>query len=219
MTDPAVLLTVGTALVVGFVAALVPVVTAEVYLAAVVSVVTGPVGIACAAALAVGQTVGKCLLFAGARRGRDWALHRADAGDGEADDGRPRGRLARGRAALASGRTALVRRSATLLLADRAVRGAGAVLRRHAAGPWSRFTAWCSRGLGLLDRPWPAAGVLLASAAVGMPPLAATSVAAGARRTGPALFAGCTLVGRFVRFGLIAWGGASVGGFVTAFGG
>ena len=52
--------------------------------------------------------------------------------------------------------------------------------------------------------------MLLTSASVGVPPLAATSVAAGLRTTGPWLFTACTLTGRVARFGLIAWGGAAV---------
>ncbi|WP_088285861.1 hypothetical protein [Kineosporia sp. A_224] len=167
--DPAVV-AVASALVVGVVAALVPVVTAEVYLAAVVSVVTGPVGLACALALAVGQTVGKCVLFAAARRGRCWAGGRDRP---RRPPRRPAGRPARARA---------------------------------------RLAAWCRGTAELLDRPWPAAGVLLASASVGLPPLAATSVAAGIRRTGPLLFAGCTLAGRTVRFGAVALGGLAVAG-------
>jgi membrane protein YqaA with SNARE-associated domain len=165
-----VVVAVASALVVGVVAALVPVVTAEVYLAAVVSVVTGPVGLACAFALAVGQTAGKCVLFAAARRGRRWAAERDRP---RRVPRRPEGRVTRARA---------------------------------------RLTAWSTGTAELLDRPWPAAGVLLASASVGLPPLAATSVAAGMRRTRLALFAGCTLAGRTVRFGAVAFGGLAVAG-------
>ncbi|MGL5817879.1 MAG: hypothetical protein ACRCYR_09975 [Phycicoccus sp.] len=61
-----------------------------------------------------------------------------------------------------------------------------------------------TRGLALLDRPAPAAGVVLASASVGIPPLAVTAVAAGVRRMPLPLFLGCTLVGRVARFGTLA---------------
>ena len=64
--------------------------------------------------------------------------------------------------------------------------------------------AWSDRGLELLDRRLPAAGVLLTSAAVGLPPLAVTTVAAGARRTPASLFVACTLTGRLARFGVLA---------------
>jgi membrane protein YqaA with SNARE-associated domain len=69
---------------------------------------------------------------------------------------------------------------------------------------WPRVRAWGDRGLGLLDRRLPAAGVLLASASVGLPPLAVTTVAAGARRTPTALFVTCALAGRLARFGVLA---------------
>jgi membrane protein YqaA with SNARE-associated domain len=69
---------------------------------------------------------------------------------------------------------------------------------------WPRLRAWSDRGLELLDRRLPAAGVLLTSAAVGVPPLAVTTVAAGARRTPAALFVACTLTGRLARFGVLA---------------
>ncbi|MGL4743916.1 MAG: hypothetical protein ACRCXL_05945 [Dermatophilaceae bacterium] len=61
-----------------------------------------------------------------------------------------------------------------------------------------------ARALALLDRPAPAAGVLVASASVGIPPLAVTSVAAGTRTTPLWLFVGCTLVGRVARFAALA---------------
>ncbi|MGL5850900.1 MAG: hypothetical protein ACRCZD_08990 [Phycicoccus sp.] len=61
-----------------------------------------------------------------------------------------------------------------------------------------------TRSLALLDRRAPAAGVVLASASVGVPPLAVTSVAAGIRRTPLSLFLGCALAGRVARFGALA---------------
>jgi membrane protein YqaA with SNARE-associated domain len=77
--------------------------------------------------------------------------------------------------------------------------------RRPAREPrWPRVRAWSDRGLELLDRRLPAAGVLLTSAVVGVPPLAVTTVAAGARRTPAALFVACTLTGRLARFGVLA---------------
>jgi hypothetical protein len=207
--DTGTVLTVVTALAVGVLAALVPVVTAEVYLVAVVSVVTGPVGMACAAALAVGQTIGKCVLFAGARRGRDWAIER---GMHRGPEPRWRRRARRPWDAAAGGWARLRRRSARLRRVCVLTRGWLAVLGRRTTGPRGRLRVWGRRSVLLLDRPWPAAGLLLSSASLGLPPLAATSVAAGLRRTGPALFAGCTLAGRLVRFGLIAWGGIAIVG-------
>jgi hypothetical protein len=207
--DAGTVLTLATALAVGVVAALVPVVTAEVYLAAVVSVVTGPVAMACAAALALGQTIGKCVLFAGARRGRDWATGRRTRGG----PGPRWQRRVRGRWDAVAGRWVQLRGwSPRLGRACVMTCGWSAALGRRTAGSRGRVRTWAARCVVLLDRPWPAAGVLLSSASLGLPPLAATSVAAGMRRTGPTLFAGCTLAGRLVRFGLIAWGGLVVAG-------
>jgi membrane protein YqaA with SNARE-associated domain len=102
---------------------------------------------------------------------------------------------------------------ACLFLAARRGRDAGARWRsRRAPAPpplepaaWRRrLSRWTLGGLGLLDRGLPAAGVLFASAAVGMPPLAVTTVAAGARRTPASLFVACALSGRLVRFGVLA---------------
>jgi membrane protein YqaA with SNARE-associated domain len=86
---------------------------------------------------------------------------------------------------------------------------AGRRERRRAARPpreprWPRVKAWGERSLGMLDRRGPAAGVLLASAAVGVPPLAVTTVAAGARRTPASLFVACALTGRLARFAVLA---------------
>ena len=67
-----------------------------------------------------------------------------------------------------------------------------------------RLPRWTLGGLGVLDRGLPAAGVLFTSAAVGMPPLAVTTVAAGVRRTPASLFVACALSGRLVRFGVLA---------------
>jgi membrane protein YqaA with SNARE-associated domain len=73
------------------------------------------------------------------------------------------------------------------------------------SGAWrSRLSRWAGGGLGLLDRALPAAGVLFTSAAVGLPPLAVTTVAAGVRRTPASLFVACALSGRLVRFGALA---------------
>jgi hypothetical protein len=77
---------------------------------------------------------------------------------------------------------------------------------RRAPGPFRRrLMAWGERGLLLLDRPWPAGGVVLAAASVGVPPLAVVSVAAGLRTTPGLLVALCTLAGRAARFAALAW--------------
>jgi membrane protein YqaA with SNARE-associated domain len=98
-----------------------------------------------------------------------------------------------------------------LFVAARRGRAAGTRWRgRHSPADgepaaWRRkLTGWAGGGLSLLDRGLPAAGVLFASAAVGLPPLAVTTVAAGARRTPVSLFVACALSGRLVRFGALA---------------
>jgi hypothetical protein len=66
------------------------------------------------------------------------------------------------------------------------------------------IVAWGDRALGLLDKPWQAAGVLMASATVGVPPLAVTTIAAGLRTTSLPVFVICVAVGRGLRFAVIA---------------
>ena len=61
------------------------------------------------------------------------------------------------------------------------------------------------RLVACLAKPLPGTGVTLLSAAVGMPPLAAVSVMAGAARLRLPLFVSACLAGRLVRFALIAW--------------
>jgi hypothetical protein len=102
---------------------------------------------------------------------------------------------------------------ACLFLAARRGRAAGERWRgrrtprppRLEPAAWRRkLSQWTLGGLGLLDRGLPAAGVLFTSAAVGLPPLAVTTVAAGARQTPTSLFVACALSGRLVRFGVLA---------------
>jgi membrane protein YqaA with SNARE-associated domain len=137
----------------GFASALVPVLNIEAYLVGVAAATAdgGPLAVLGAT---LGQTVGKVVLFVGARRGMRIGRERH----------RPR-------------------RSA------------------RPPGRWRRRLAvWSERGLALLDRPWPAAGVVLTSASVGIPPLAVTSIVAGTRRTPLPVFLACCLVGRLARF-------------------
>jgi membrane protein YqaA with SNARE-associated domain len=76
--------------------------------------------------------------------------------------------------------------------------------RSRPPGPVRRRLAELGRrGLALLDRPLLGGGVILASAAVGIPPLAVTTVAAGLSRMRPLLFAVTVLVGRTGWFLLI----------------
>lgn len=79
--------------------------------------------------------------------------------------------------------------------------------RPRRAGPAAKALVWlrAERLVALLAQPRAGTGVVLLSASVGLPPLAAVSVVAGAARLRLPLFiAGC-LVGRLARFALIAW--------------
>ncbi|GAA4980137.1 hypothetical protein [Kineococcus glutinatus] len=115
---------------------------------------------------------------------------------------------------LAGGQTA---GKVALFLATRhgALRVAGVLHRRRERGPGRRRRAGAERARGrwwrwlehtsarllqLLDqRAW-AAPVVLCSAAVGVPPLAVVSIAAGARRTSLTVFTVCCFAGRAARF-------------------
>ena len=57
----------------------------------------------------------------------------------------------------------------------------------------------------LLARPLPGTSVVLLSASVGLPPLAAVSVVAGTARLRLPLFVAACLAGRLTRFAVIAW--------------
>jgi membrane protein YqaA with SNARE-associated domain len=64
----------------------------------------------------------------------------------------------------------------------------------------------------LLAQPLPGTSVVLLSATVGLPPLAAVSVLAGTARLRLPLFVAACLTGRLARFALIAWPVAHVVG-------
>ena len=57
----------------------------------------------------------------------------------------------------------------------------------------------------VLARPVPGTSLVLLSASVGLPPLAAVSVLAGTARLRLPLFVSACLIGRLARFALIAW--------------
>jgi len=139
----------GAALLFGTVSALVPVVNAEAYALVVAGRTQPAVAPAVVVALAVGQTIGKLVLFEAARRG--WG--------------------------------GLARRLAH--------RGAGRAAR------WRERISAClgSRRTGL--------PMVLASATVGVPPLAAVSLAAGASGQRRWEFGAACLVGRLARFAVL----------------
>ena len=59
--------------------------------------------------------------------------------------------------------------------------------------------------LSTLERPLAGTALVGVSAVVGLPPLAATSVLAGAAHMRMALFCSTCLIGRLIRFGLVAY--------------
>jgi hypothetical protein len=172
----------------GVLSTFLPLVNAEASLLVLSAATPRPVGLIAAVGLAVGQSAGKVFVFRTVRR-RRWARlpwwerrWRPFSGHGADADG--------GGSAVGAG----------------GERGGGAARLRAQA----RLRAWSVRAMDQLDRPATAAGIVLASASVGFPPLAATSIAAGARRTPLMLFAACTLAGRLVRFLLMAWCGITL---------
>lgn len=80
---------------------------------------------------------------------------------------------------------------------------------RRGAARWaptdgeSRRARWLARVTPLLGRPRTAVPLLLASAAVGLPPLAVVSLAAGASGQRRWVFASLVLLGRLARFAAI----------------
>jgi membrane protein YqaA with SNARE-associated domain len=86
--------------------------------------------------------------------------------------------------------------------------GAARLPRRHLArvsGPRM------SQMIQTLERPVAGSVLVGVSAVVGLPPLAATSVLAGATRMRSSLFCATCLCGRLVRFGLVAYPLAQLG--------
>jgi membrane protein YqaA with SNARE-associated domain len=144
----------------GTLSAVLPLASAEAYVvASQVSRAAGPVSVALG--LAVGQTIGKVLLFYGVRRGKD----------------------------------------------SRMVRHRRAALRVRPVGP---ARAWLGTVIGLLlalvgQKRW-GLPITFVAAVVGVPPLYAVALLAGATRMRLAYFAAVVLAGRAVRFVLMAYG-------------
>ena len=136
----------GLAAAAGVVSALLPIVNAEAYALLAAARTHGVVSVAVVLALAMGQTIGKLVLFGAARRG----------------SGRLHERLRR--------------------------RGVGRAARRH--------DCVC----GLMTRRRTGLPTVLASAAVGLPPLALVSLVAGASAQRRWEFGTICLLGRSARF-------------------
>lgn len=144
----------------GTVSAIVPVVNAELYvLVSQVSTVAGVVPVA--VGVGIGQTIGKCLLFYGVRRGRQFRFVREHR---EKVRRRPRGRV------------------------------------RQRLGDAMQFL------LRLIGTKRWGLPITLLAAVVGIPPLYAVALLAGATTMKLRYFAPVVLVGRITRFVLVAYG-------------
>jgi len=142
------LLLIASAIGMGMASAVVPVVNAEAMVAAAGAGLPLRAALITAVALAVGQTIGKILLFEAARRGRR--------------------------------------------------------LKERSGRPSRALRPWQQRLMDRLSGRWAAGGTVLASAGLGLPPLALVSVAAGMAGTRRLDFAACCLFGRIARFLIVA---------------
>jgi membrane protein YqaA with SNARE-associated domain len=144
----------------GTVSAVVPVVNAEAYvIASQLSAVIGPIPIAIG--VAIGQTVGKLLLFFGVRQGKElpFIKHRREA------------------------------------------------RQQRPVGPArARFRAAIAKLLDLVGQERWGLPIVLVAAIVGIPPLYAVALLAGATTMSPVWFGLTVLVGRLCRFLLVATG-------------
>jgi membrane protein YqaA with SNARE-associated domain len=144
----------------GTVSAVVPVVNAEAYvIASQLSAVIGPIPIAIG--IAIGQTVGKLLLFFGVRQGKElpFIKHRRE------------------------------------------------VRQQRPVGPArARFRAAMAKLLDLVGQERWGLPIVLVAAIVGIPPLYAVALLAGATTMSPVWFGLTVLVGRLCRFLLVATG-------------
>ena len=146
MTGP---LQAGLALVYGIVSALVPVVSAEAYALVLAGRTRPALAVAVVLALAVGQTIGKLVLFEAARR------------------------------------------------------GSGALARRFATRHEGRAARWADRIRDCLGSRRTGLPLVFTSASLGLPPLAAVSLAAGASAQRRWEFGALCLVGRTARFAVL----------------
>jgi membrane protein YqaA with SNARE-associated domain len=189
----------------GVASALVPIINAEAYVLAVCATASPWPASLAMVALVVGTLGGKLVLFLGARH-RD-KLGRFMRRHGDAVDAAQRGvaaEIAHAEAVLEQARARAEAPNDTATKVEE---------RRWGwlppSPPWLRrikqaIAAWGDRALGLLDKPWESAGVLMASATLGVPPLAITTIAAGLRKTSLPIFIICVILGRAIRFAIIA---------------
>jgi membrane protein YqaA with SNARE-associated domain len=180
--DAATIGLVALGLVVGAVSAVTPFLPVEAYVIGLAVTRSPAVAVAGAVAAAIGQTVGKVVLFETARSASSsrWLRRLRDRGAKEAAEVAA--------AAAASG-------------AD----PAGGPVRRA----FRRFGAWLRRanaaGIALLSGRWGPV-VVLVSGAVGIPPLLAIAFYAGTSRMNVRAFVLTCLAGRTIRFVVLALG-------------
>ena len=164
----------------GFVSALFPPVNAEAVLAVAVSVTTTGRGMVWVLGLAVGQTIGKVVVYEAARAGRQLHTWRR------------------------------AKQAADKALAGQPTTDASPLEPASDSGThrWRRFRAWLARVnqrlLALMDGRWRTNAVMLLSSSVGLPPLFLTTVLAGLIKQRRLDFIVCVLVGRLAHFAVIA---------------
>jgi membrane protein YqaA with SNARE-associated domain len=180
VTDPATIGLVALGLLVGAVSAVTPFLPVEAYVIGLAVTHSPTVAVAGALAAAVGQTVGKVVLFETARSASSsrWLQRLRDRGAKEAAE-----------VAAAAAETGADPAGGP---ARRALRRIGAWLRRANAA-----------GIALLSGRWGPA-VVLVSGAVGIPPLLAIAFYAGTSKMNVRAFVLTCLVGRAIRFVVLA---------------
>jgi membrane protein YqaA with SNARE-associated domain len=220
MIDGSVLLVL-TSFAFGAASALIWVLNVEAYVLAVCATAATPVAIAAAVAMTLGVTVGKVVLYLIARHGPDavrrYRRYRDAADVAEASIGPDDARGVRtpapvGAGAFGSGATAPpavpTPVGGVAVPAPRRRRWTFTWTYAWLPAPvlrWLRaIGAWGTRLLRTLDQPGRAFVVVFASATLGVPPLAATTIAAGLRRTSIPSFVAGVLLGRTIRFAVLA---------------
>jgi membrane protein YqaA with SNARE-associated domain len=180
--------TVASAIGTGFVSAVFPAVNAEVATGVGAAVASLPFGVAWVAGIAVGQTIGKIVVYEAARAGK--AVH---------------ARRRAKKAATSDAAPAVMPDIPPSATSDTPPPATSDVATQSR---WARLRAWLGRTsqklLALMDNRWRADAVLLLSASAGIPPLLATAAFAGVVKVRRVDFVVCVLVGRLARFFVVA---------------
>ncbi|MDR1386112.1 MAG: hypothetical protein LBJ44_00680 [Propionibacteriaceae bacterium] len=191
----------------GLASAVFPLVNAELATVAAAGLAARTTAWACVAAVAVGQTIGKIVIYESARAGR--ALHQRRRGGSGPVDSPP--------AVTAVGSTVDDPTPSPCADPSPVVHDSTSpsapipapTVAMVASTCWSRLKAWLgrvSRRLeAAMDTRWRRVAVMLVSSSVGVPPLLAMAALAGVLRMRRFDYVVCVLVGRLLRFGAIAW--------------